>query len=104
MVIVNEVKIDSQRRYSYSIFAFLYVISYGIVSAIVLNFSEIDGAAFSLIRTKPSLILVSIVISLLLVAFVQAFYIGTKLLKVVDLHRIPSWNLWTRAAANIEKC
>lgn len=88
MVIVNEVKIDSQRRYSYSIFAFLYVIAYGIVSAIVLIFSEIDGAAFSLIRTKPSLILVSLVISLLLVAFVQAFYIGTKLLKVVPISTV----------------
>lgn len=88
MVIVNEVKIDSQRRYSYSIFAFLYVITYGIVSAIVLNFSEIDGAAFSLIRTKPSLILVSIIISLLLVAFVQVFYIGTKLLKVVPISTV----------------
>ena len=85
MVIVNEVKIISQRWYRNVTVAFLFVIVYGIASAVSLNFSEIDGAAFSFIQTKLSFVLVSVGISLLLIAFVQAFFRGTKLFKVVPI-------------------
>ncbi len=85
MVIVNEVKIISQRWYRNVTVAFLFVIVYGIASAVSLNFSEIDGATFSFIQTKLSFVLVSLGISLLLVAFVQAFFRGTKFFKVVPI-------------------
>jgi len=85
VVIVNEVKINSQRRYRYATFALLFVIVYGIVIAVSLNFSEIDGTALSSIRTKSSFVLVSVCISLLLVAFVHAFFQGSKFLKIMPI-------------------
>jgi hypothetical protein len=85
VVIVNEVKINSQRWYRYATFALLFVIVYGIAIAVSLNFSEIDGAASTVIRTKPSFVLISVCISLLMVAFVQTFFQGTKFLKIMPI-------------------
>ncbi len=74
-----------RRPFPSLVVSLLYLAAFGFASVISIRFTEINGAAFSAIRSKTAFICVSVVVALLLVVFVQLFYSRAEKLRYLPV-------------------